>query len=537
MSAASERPGRERRQEEPHRRDLADGQQHRCDQPEHPGVHALESTECGGSGQERAREVLRVERPQVLELLADPDQLDRDPELVGDRQRDAALGRAVELGEDDAGDVDGLAEQLGLADAVLARGGVDGHQRLVRRVGHLLGDDAADLGQLGHQVGLGVQAAGGVDDHDVDALLAAAGDGVERDGAGVRALGAAHELAAGALGPALELLDGGGAEGVGGGDQDALAERLLQVPGELADRRRLAGAVDADDEDHGRVGAQVDVVVAGLGEVGEELRQPLGQRLAAGDLALLGLPLEPLDDLRGRARADVGVDQRLLQALPGLLVEVALEQRGLDLGLQRLARLAHVLAHAAEEAAALLLALGLLDRRGRAVARDEEVVPVSGHGSGENRAMIEFRREPAGSPAARTLLTAMEQEMFDALRDGGDADAREHRGPRAARRRRLRGRLGGRAGGRGRRAQAARARRGRDQADVRGAGRAPAAGIARRLLAALEDAARELGYERVRLDTGARQPHARALYESAGFQPIPDYNDNPKAAYWGEKVL
>jgi GNAT superfamily N-acetyltransferase len=62
-------------------------------------------------------------------------------------------------------------------------------------------------------------------------------------------------------------------------------------------------------------------------------------------------------------------------------------------------------------------------------------------------------------------------------------------------------------------------------------------GHARRLLTALEDAARALGYERVRLDTGARQPHARALYTSAGFKPIPDYNDNPKAAYWGEKVL
>jgi tetratricopeptide (TPR) repeat protein len=63
------------------------------------------------------------------------------------------------------------------------------------------------------------------------------------------------------------------------------------------------------------------------------------------------------------------------------------------------------------------------------------------------------------------------------------------------------------------------------------------AGEPRRLLTALEDAARGLGYERVRLDTGARQPHARALYVSAGFQPIPDYNDNPKAAYWGEKLL
>ena len=52
--------------------------------------------------------------------------------------------------------------------------------------------------------------------------------------------------------PALELLDGGGAERVGRADHDLLAERVAQVPGELADRRRLAGAVDADDEDHGR---------------------------------------------------------------------------------------------------------------------------------------------------------------------------------------------------------------------------------------------------------------------------------------------
>ena len=84
-------------------------------------------------------------------------------------------------------------------------------------------------------------------------------------------------------------------------------------------------------------------------------------------VALLGLALELLDDLGGRARADVGVDQRLLEALPGLLVEVALEQRRLDLGGERLARLAHVLAQAAEEAAAALLALGLVGRRGGGV--------------------------------------------------------------------------------------------------------------------------------------------------------------------------
>ena len=63
-------------------------------------------------------------------------------------------------------------------------------------------------------------------------------------------------------------------------------------------------------------------------------------------------------------------------------------------------------------------------------------------------------------------------------------------------------------------------------------------GVARRLLADLEAAARhQLGYDRVRLDTGARQPHARALYESAGYRQIPDYNGNPYASYWYEKDL
>ena len=62
-------------------------------------------------------------------------------------------------------------------------------------------------------------------------------------------------------------------------------------------------------------------------------------------------------------------------------------------------------------------------------------------------------------------------------------------------------------------------------------------GHARRLLRGLEDAARRLGYSRVRLDTGPKQPHAKALYESAGYVEIPDYNANPKATYWAEKPL
>jgi GNAT superfamily N-acetyltransferase len=62
-------------------------------------------------------------------------------------------------------------------------------------------------------------------------------------------------------------------------------------------------------------------------------------------------------------------------------------------------------------------------------------------------------------------------------------------------------------------------------------------GLARKLLRALEDAARGLGYSVARLDTGVRQPHAQRLYESEGYRAIGNFNDNPVAHYFGEKQL
>jgi GNAT superfamily N-acetyltransferase len=62
-------------------------------------------------------------------------------------------------------------------------------------------------------------------------------------------------------------------------------------------------------------------------------------------------------------------------------------------------------------------------------------------------------------------------------------------------------------------------------------------GHATRLLAALEDEARRLGYATVRLDTGEHQPQAQAMYERAGYAPIGNFNANPFASFWGEKRL
>lgn len=46
-------------------------------------------------------------------------------------------------------------------------------------------------------------------------------------------------------------------------------------------------------------------------------------------------------------------------------------------------------------------------------------------------------------------------------------------------------------------------------------------GVARAILAALLERARELGYARVRLETGSGQPEALGLYRSSGFEEIP----------------
>lgn len=62
-------------------------------------------------------------------------------------------------------------------------------------------------------------------------------------------------------------------------------------------------------------------------------------------------------------------------------------------------------------------------------------------------------------------------------------------------------------------------------------------GVARELLAALEDEARALGYAVAKLDTGPHQPHAERMYRAAGYEQTGNFNANPFASFWGQKRL
>jgi GNAT superfamily N-acetyltransferase len=64
-------------------------------------------------------------------------------------------------------------------------------------------------------------------------------------------------------------------------------------------------------------------------------------------------------------------------------------------------------------------------------------------------------------------------------------------------------------------------------------------GIARSLLERLEDEARALGFAEVWLETGTEQPEAISLYESSGYEPIPDfgrYRGEPKVRSYGKRL-
>jgi GNAT superfamily N-acetyltransferase len=65
-------------------------------------------------------------------------------------------------------------------------------------------------------------------------------------------------------------------------------------------------------------------------------------------------------------------------------------------------------------------------------------------------------------------------------------------------------------------------------------------GLSRRVLEALEDEARALGYSLVRLETGNLQAAAIGLYVSAGFGPIPRYGpfvDDPKSVCFEKRLV
>src|SRR4029079_14378165 len=106
---------------------------------EAPVMRKTPSAICRHQG---ARELAGIEGLQVVQRLAHADELDRQADLVRDRDGDPTLRAAVELRKGYSGDLHRVAEEARLLEPVLARGRVDDEKCLVGRAVEPLGDSA-----------------------------------------------------------------------------------------------------------------------------------------------------------------------------------------------------------------------------------------------------------------------------------------------------------------------------------------------------------------------------------------------------------
>src|SRR5262249_26291678 len=111
-------------------------------------------------------EAVGVKGLEGIGLLAGAHELDGYAGNLAHGERRAAAGVAIYLGEDEAGEANGLVELVGDPDGGLAGHGVHDEEDLLR-LGAL-----ADGGDLLHEGVVDVEAAGGVEDEDGEGLLA-----------------------------------------------------------------------------------------------------------------------------------------------------------------------------------------------------------------------------------------------------------------------------------------------------------------------------------------------------------------------------
>ena len=202
--------------------------------------------------QDAAGDATGVEHVQRIDLFAGAQIFDRQAGDGPHRQHGAAATVAVGAGQDQAGQGQALVESLGGAHRVLA-GQAVGDQQGLDGLG-----DVGDLGHLVHQPFVQGDAAGGVQDEDVEALELG---GLQRPARDLDRALARHD----GQGRDLDLLAQGGqllhrgrTARIEGGQHDLLAIEPGQAQRQLGGGGRLARALQAGHQhDGGRVGVGV----------------------------------------------------------------------------------------------------------------------------------------------------------------------------------------------------------------------------------------------------------------------------------------
>ena len=185
----------------------------------------------GSSPAMASSEIARRERFEIVDAFADADEMHGQREFLCDRDQNAAARGAVELGHDEAGDAGDAAENLDLAERVLADRRVEHEQHGVRRFRLDLLHDADHFFEFAHQLGAVLQSPRRIHQQDVRTVGARRVDRIEGEAGGVRALLARDDIGADPSRPKAQLLDRRGAERI------ARRQRDFQAVGGRISRR------------------------------------------------------------------------------------------------------------------------------------------------------------------------------------------------------------------------------------------------------------------------------------------------------------
>ena len=232
------------------------------------------------------------------------------------RQGRTTAGVAIQLGQDNTGEVHALVEGIGGVHGVLTDHRVDDEQNFVRLNG------VADIACLLHELGVNTQTTRGIDNHHVVQLGASLGHTVTRHLHGVAG---GHIKLAGhtgvrcvhghtrALADDLQLGHRVGALQVGGNQHGGVTLALEPI-GQLAGQGGLTGTLQTREHDDGRAAlGHIDAAGRAAQDahqlVVHDLDDLLGGVERLGNFRAEGALLHVGDELADHGHRDVGVEQ------------------------------------------------------------------------------------------------------------------------------------------------------------------------------------------------------------------------------------
>jgi DNA-binding MarR family transcriptional regulator len=241
--------------------------------------------------------------------------------------------------------------------------------------------------------------------------------------------------------------------------------------------------------------------------------------------------------LRRRLRLDAGYFSRLLKSLENQgLVAVSEQEEDRRVRRVRLTEDGQAERETydalSEELAGMILAPLEPAERDRLVAAMAEVERLI------MAAAVDVKPELPGSPDAKWCLARYVEDLAERFETGFDpqrsnpAPLTDMRPPRGVL---MIARLDGRPVGCG-----VLKRKDATTGEIKRMWTAPDArgrGVARRVLRALEAAAKDFGLTKLQLETNRTLHEAQALYRSEGYREVAPFNDEPYAHHWFEKTL